>query len=123
MRYNNCTHSNFKNEHLKDFLNSEYSGFYDFALVHLEINPNKENHVCYAIMQNRQKSIPFICVILIHISGGEIYYKEITEDMGPSENNCPVELFKFVECPDSKFAREWREECIKNDAKLNRVQL
>ena len=36
-------------------------------------------------------------------------YKDIDETMGPAEKSCPISYLDMVPCPDSKFAREWRE--------------
>lgn len=39
----------------------------------------------------------------------EWFYKPIDETMGPCETDCPISLLDMVPCPDSQYAREWRE--------------
>mgnify|MGYP003440446171 CR=1 FL=1 len=121
--YTRVTHSEFGNEELKKFLEKEFYDVFQFAMVHLHKRPNGENHVCYAIMQNKTTTKPFICVILIEIHKEQIFWKEITEDMGPAESQCPVEFFKFVPCPAEGYAKEWREKCISMNATPNLVKM
>lgn len=45
-------------------------------------------------------------------SGGEGMgwgYKDLCESMGPVETSCPVSYLDMVPCPDSEYARAWRE--------------
>lgn len=43
----------------------------------------------------------------------EWIYKPIDETMGPCEVDCPLSLLNAVQCPDSEYARKWREEVRK----------
>lgn len=36
-------------------------------------------------------------------------YKDLTECAGPCETSCPISYLDMVPCPDSEFARNWRE--------------
>jgi hypothetical protein len=36
-------------------------------------------------------------------------YKDIDETMGPVETSCPISYLDMVPCPDSEYARKWRE--------------
>ena len=40
-------------------------------------------------------------------------YKDMSEDMGPCECNCPVSILKLLSPTDSEWALEWREKCKK----------
>jgi hypothetical protein len=40
----------------------------------------------------------------------EWVYKPMDETMGPCEVDCPLSLLDMVPCPDSDYARKWREE-------------
>lgn len=38
-------------------------------------------------------------------------YKDISEDMGPSESKCPESILKLLSPTDSEWANEWRTRC------------
>lgn len=38
-------------------------------------------------------------------------YKDMTEDMGPCEDNCPKGILVLLTKTDNKYAKEWRERC------------
>lgn len=40
-------------------------------------------------------------------------YKDMSEDMGPCECNCPLSILKLLSPTDSEWALEWREKCRK----------
>jgi hypothetical protein len=40
-------------------------------------------------------------------------YKDMSEDMGPYEAECPVEILHLLAPTESKNANEWREKCRK----------
>lgn len=41
-------------------------------------------------------------------------YKDMSEDMGPFEANCPQSILKLLSETDNEFALEWRKRCWKN---------
>ena len=41
------------------------------------------------------------------------YYKDMSEDMGPCECDCPVSILKLLSPTDSEWALKWRERCRK----------
>ncbi len=43
-----------------------------------------------------------------HADNPQWIYKPLTEDMGPCEYDCPLELLDICPCPDSQYARDWR---------------
>lgn len=48
----------------------------------------------------------------------EWIYKPIDETMGPCETDCPLSLLDLVPCPDSDYARGWRER-VRFQAEVN----
>lgn len=41
-------------------------------------------------------------------------YKDISEEMGPCESNCPVRLLDKLSPTDSEYANNWRQRCREN---------
>lgn len=41
------------------------------------------------------------------------YYKDLSEDMGPCDCDCPLSILKLLSPTDSEWALEWREKCRK----------
>jgi hypothetical protein len=119
MRYTEATHDNFNKEKASQFICDEYNHI-GYAMAHFQ--KGIIQHEIYIILKDRDGN-PFICVILVTIKDAEIYWKEITEDMGPNYYNCPVEFFKFVPVVLEGFAKQWRKDCAKNNVKLNSIEL
>lgn len=117
-RYTKCTHQEFGNAELKEFIEDEYWDV-EFAMVHFVKN-NNGPHEMYSIMRNRNNGKAFICMTKIEIEEQEIYWKDISEDMGPNYDQCAVDLFKWV-TPPNDYAIEWRKSCAKNNIALNRI--
>ncbi len=44
-------------------------------------------------------------------------YKDMTENMGPYESDCPEAILDRLTPTDSDYAREWRERCRVNAAR------
>lgn len=116
-KYNKTHHLNFKWEDMLDFLKDEYLIYgYEFAMLHLHKAKDEYDHnEIYAVMKN-DSNITFIATIIVDIKDKEIYWKIISESMGPSYYNCPKEFFNFVEDPGS-YATDWRKECLKRNIK------
>jgi uncharacterized protein (DUF2164 family) len=124
------TKQGFGKEQVKELLYEEYfSQGIQFAMVHFEKQMDTTTdcqglwHEIYAVVRNSRGQI-FIMVVLVDIIDGEIYWKEMTENMGPSYYNCPIELFKWVPLDDSEeYAVSWRRECEIVNRKINRVEI
>lgn len=43
-----------------------------------------------------------------------IYYKDISEDMGPYESKCPVSIIKLLSPTTNEYAMAWRQRCLDN---------
>jgi hypothetical protein len=99
-------------EFFSERFNGEHGKLLDLALVN--------RTTAYGAWQNtRPDGTKYVIgmVILIRWSPGEIYYKEMSEDMGPNEDSCPERILKqlspledFLEpgnCMD--WAKSWRE--------------
>lgn len=50
-----------------------------------------------------------IAIELISCHSNEWGYKGLSEDMGPTDVNCPIGFLKLASEPQSDYAKEWRE--------------
>jgi hypothetical protein len=50
-----------------------------------------------------------IALELISCDQGQYGYKGISEDMGPTQINCPLSFVNAADDTDSPYAKEWRE--------------
>lgn len=116
----NALHTSLTAKQAFEFLKEEFYE-HDFAAYHFhKANDKYDHNECYVIMRSRHGGKPFICVILIDIKNGEIYWKEIPECMGPSYTNCPSKFFTFVTDPGD-HATQWRIECNKNNVSFKPI--
>lgn len=122
IRYAKAEHTKFTAEQALQFLKNEYYQF-QFAAFHFVQAKDKYDHnECYVIMKNNTGGKAFICVFIIDIKDEEIYWKSISEEMGPGYSNCPTKFFEFVSCPtDETYAFEWRKECAKKRIKFKPI--
>ena len=123
-RYTDATHHSFDENNAAEFIKDEIiQGQLEIYKAHLNKSPffNDYKEIYISCKNTRTQSI-FIIVILIEIINEEIFWKEITESMGPSACNCPAELFKFVPAPN-EYAEHWRKDCIKKNIKFNPLNL
>lgn len=66
------------------------------------------NHL-WAIQEAKQDNHTFIIVFLLARDAEGWGYKAVSESMGPTAVDCPLKFLKMVPCPDSSYARDWRE--------------
>jgi hypothetical protein len=65
----------------------------------------------------------FAMVFLIHRRNGQFGYKDMGEEMGPYESDCPASILNMLTDTDSQYARDWRARCWSNiRAKAARVE-
>lgn len=73
--------------------------------------------VYYAAVQNRRGHI-YGLVVLTQTNrrsedGCNFLYKDMSEDMGPYECDCPPSILKLLSPTDNEYALAWRERCKK----------
>lgn len=116
MQYRQAKHNSVTDEQIKDFVHTEFK---DYNPSRIHLHRDNDQHEIYVIMTN-SRNVSFICVILLSIKGGEIYWKEMTENEGPCYYNCPEEFFKRAPLSeDSGYAKSWRNSCSNRSVKLN----
>jgi hypothetical protein len=75
------------------------------------IDAVRYGQVVYAAVRSRDEQQVFGLVLLAERSGGLLYTKPISEDMGPVEDRCPERILDLLTEPSNDHAREWRERC------------
>lgn len=102
------THFNTENENATwKVLKSSMVGSVYYAAV--EYTPKVE--------ADRSKHCVFGLVCLTSVDMKDYHnfsYKDMSEDMGPAESNCPVSILKLLSPTNSEFATEWRKRCYDN---------
>lgn len=76
----------------------------------------------YSAWYDKEGNI-YASVILFHIKGNEITYKEITENGGPYECDCPQRILKILSPTTNEYALDWRNRCIEKRNKLKKIKL
>ena len=71
----------------------------------------------YAAMFDTQTGKTWCLVVPHFMRQGDWYYKEQSDDMGPYEAHCPESVLKHLGPPANQYAKEWREECRRNNAR------
>lgn len=101
----------FTNKEIKKYLDDWYSPI-DSAII---------NGTYYAAVSyrgnKRSKKVISGLVVLIQIEKKEkiLMTKEIPEDMGPAESDCPTRIIKLLSPTKNRIALRWRQECLDND--------
>ena len=70
----------------------------------------------FATNTEPERTTVFAVVCLTKIDMKDYFnfsYKEMSENCGPAECNCPASILKLLSPTDSDWAKEWREECWK----------
>ncbi len=67
--------------------------------------------VIYAAVRSPDGEQVFGLVLLAERSGGILYTKPISEDMGPAEDCCPERILDLLSDPANEHARDWRRRC------------
>lgn len=52
-------------------------------------------------------------IILLGYRGGEAWYKDMDESMGPNECDCPMSVLEKLSPAEGEYAEEWRARCVK----------
>lgn len=67
--------------------------------------------VIYAAVRAPERDQVFGLVLLAERSGGILYTKPISEDMGPAEDCCPERILDLLTEPSNEYAEDWRSRC------------
>lgn len=68
----------------------------------------------YGAVRNKRTSVVNGVVILTSVQGNDFACKVITEDMGPSDCECPAKVLKELSPTSNRLALDWRDRCCKN---------
>ena len=68
----------------------------------------------YAAMRFTRTGEVFGLVLKTSVDKWEFYYKDMSEDMGPCECDCPAGILRLLSPTDNEFANEWRARCWAN---------
>lgn len=79
---------------------------YYAAVEHLEVGRAREVFAAVCLIEFNPSA-----------SDGFIFgYKDMTENMGPYESDCPEAILDLLTPTDNAYAREWRQRCRANAA-------
>ena len=68
----------------------------------------------YAAVKRKENGVTYAVVALTQLEDGMFYFKDMSENCGPSEYNCPISILKLLSPTDNIFAQEWRKKCLAN---------
>ena len=77
-------------------------------------------HTWYAAVERIEKgsnSREVIAVVTLgsnHPRSGEFSYKDMSEDAGPCERECPEKILKLLTATTNQYATRWRADCWQN---------
>ena len=76
------------------------------------------SNVIYAAYQLPSgKVIGLVILYKYYPSNREVVHKEVTEDMGPVDSECPNNILDMLSETDNEYALEWRARCREFNAK------
>lgn len=102
-------------------ISDEHFG-YTIPMFHFESAKDEYEHNEIYVVMTTPDGKNFICVFIIDIKDGEIYWKAIEESMCPAYTNCPKEFFEHVIAPND-YAIKWREYCIKVNVNYKQIEV
>lgn len=72
--------------------------------------------VFYAAVREDNSGDVWALVLLMHFGGGyyNFTYKALDDTVGPCETSCPKRIIDLLTPTDSKYASEWRQQCLAN---------
>ena len=68
----------------------------------------------YAACKDSRDGTVFGLVCLSRLEDGELMLKDMTENVGPCESNCPKSILDLLTPTDNEYALKWRERCRVN---------
>ena len=66
----------------------------------------------------RKESVFIVLFLLRKFPGGCWGYKDIEENMGPCEVNCPLAYLEMAPDPDGEYGKDWRERVRQHHARV-----
>ncbi|MCM1218800.1 MAG: hypothetical protein NC548_30315 [Lachnospiraceae bacterium] len=75
------------------------------------VGRDEKNKPVYEPIEN---GAVWAAVFLTSVEGPWFYYKDMSEDMGPCECDCPTSILNLLSETDSEYALAWRERCRKS---------
>ena len=88
--------------------------------IQKNIKNNEGEYVRVDIPENEQKVYGYVFLTKTDMKDYyNIYYKDMSEDMGPYESECPVSIIKLLSQTDHEYALAWRKRCLDNAQNKN----
>ena len=63
----------------------------------------------YSACKNKETNKVFALIALTSVSDGELYYKDMEENMHPYAYDCPQTILDLLTETDNELANEWRQ--------------
>lgn len=116
VKYSGANHTSLTGLQAYDFLQNKASSSWPILKWHFVKALNVHDHNEFYAVWQHPNGHNFICVTIIDIVDGDIYWKDIPESMGPAYTNCPEDFFN--DClAENDDAIQWRKHCAKKKIK------
>ena len=109
----------FRQSDVKSYLDGsfEHSGYRVLkSTVRRSELDNRELVYYAAVSHPKRPQECFAAVFLACLDGEQMLYKDMTEDVGPNECDCPESILGLLSPTTSEWAMEWRERCHQRNA-------
>lgn len=116
MGYTSCTSWNKKSDVINELKR-------DLSKYHLIIADKSTSTGYWAVIEKLETKKRHIFFALIKKHGKDFYMKDMDESMGPADLSCPVKFFDMVPCPETGYAKEWRERVRQAAIKKPKVEI
>jgi hypothetical protein len=115
LAYHKARHLDWTAEQTLEFCHKEFNrdGYHILKFWFQKAAHLTERNMIYMVMKHPDGD-NFILTVLVDIVDGDIFYKEMTNGMGPIADRCPVAFLKMLPEPESDYDAEWRKRVIKN---------
>lgn len=78
--------------------------------------------VWYAAVKEKESGKVFAVIFLTSVDGYEFCYKDMTENAGPYNYDCPESILKLLSPTDNEYALEWRQKCRKKAEQKRKLE-
>jgi hypothetical protein len=96
---------------IKDTYEKKFSDGSRTKFTVLDIAMKNFGKVAYIAIRNEETKEVSAVVWLLDYTRGQMGYKDIDENMGPCECDCPERILKLLTPTDYEYARNWRQRC------------